>query len=44
MVIKVSVQYNGAGLLPDIILLVLCDCIIGNPFYNIKSVIPYSQF
>ena len=32
MVINVSVQYNG-GLLPDIILLNLCDY-IGEPFYN----------
>ena len=31
MVINVSVQYNG-GLLPDIILLTLCDS-IGEPFY-----------
>ena len=31
MVIYASVQYNG-GLLPDIILLILCDS-IGEPFY-----------
>ena len=35
MVINVSVQYNG-GLLPDIILLTLCDS-IGEPFqYHIE--------
>ena len=43
MVVKVSVQYNG-GLLLDVILSTLCDC-IGDPFNNVtKSVIPYSQF
>ena len=35
MVINVSVQYNG-GLLPDIILLTLCDY-IGEPFeYHVE--------
>ena len=35
MVINVSVQYNG-GLLPDIILLTLCDS-IGEPFeYHVE--------
>ena len=40
MAINVSVQYNG-GLLPDIILLTLCDYI--NPFNTMKSFCPYSQ-
>ena len=42
MVINVSVQYNG-GLLPDIILLTLCDC-IGNPFNTMKNFCLYSRY
>ena len=33
MAINVNVQCNG-GLLPDIILLTLCDYIVGEPFKN----------
>ena len=42
MVINVSVQFNG-GLLPDIILLTLCDYIEENPFNTMKSFCPFSQ-
>ena len=42
MAINVSVQYNG-GLLPDIILLTLCDY-IGEPFDTMKSFCPYSLY
>ena len=36
MVINVSVQYNNGGLLPDIILLTLCNS-IGEPFsYHVE--------
>ena len=43
MVVNVSIQYNG-GLLPDIILLTLCDYIaLANPFNTMKSFCPYSQ-
>ena len=36
MVINASVQYNG-GFLPDIILLTLCDYIIGEPVFVLTA-------
>ena len=41
MAVNVSVQYDG-GLLPDIILLTLCDY-IGELFDTMTSFCPYSQ-